>query len=71
MNGTNDGLTFPGKCQSCGIKGPRFRFRNDFAEPTIRMDICPVCMNTALRCMGIYLRTPAGRAALAERRSQK
>ena len=60
-----DGLTTPGKCESCGAKGPRFRFRNDFAQPVIRMDLCLSCMRTALRCMGIFMRTPAGRQALA------
>lgn len=60
-----DGLTMPGKCESCGAKGPRFRFRNDFAQPVIRMDLCLPCMRTALRCMGIFMRTPAGRQALA------
>jgi hypothetical protein len=60
-----DGLTMPGKCQSCGAKGPRFRFRNDFAQPVIRMDLCLPCMRTALRCMGIFMRTQAGRQALA------
>ena len=63
----NDGLTMPGKCQSCGAKGPRFRFRNDFAQPVIRMDLCLPCMRTALRCMGIFMRTQAGRQALAEK----
>lgn len=71
MSNGNDGLTMPGKCQSCGAKGPRFRFRNDFADPVIRMDLCPACIFTAVRCMDFYLRTPAGRKALAERRSRK
>lgn len=70
MNG-NDGLTMPGRCNSCGANGPRFRFRNDFAQPVIRMDLCPTCMATAIRCMNIYLRTPAGRQALAEKRAQQ
>ena len=63
-----DGLTMPGKCQSCGAKGPRFRFRNDFAQPVIRMDLCLPCMRTALRCMGIFMRTPAGREAIRKQR---
>lgn len=29
----NDGLTMPGRCESCGEKGPRFHFRNVYAEP--------------------------------------
>lgn len=51
-------------------EGPRFRFRNDFAQPVIRMDLCLPCMRTALRCMGIFMRTPAGRQALAAKKAE-
>lgn len=67
----NDGLTFPGKCESCGKNGPRFRFRNDYAEPVINMDLCPSCMNKAFHAMLFYFRTPAGKKALAERKARQ
>ena len=66
---SNHGLTFPGPCESCGKKGPRFKFYNKYADPPINMDLCPKCMNKAFHCMVIFFQTPAGKKALAERRS--
>ncbi len=55
-----EGLTMPGRCQNCGKNGPRFSFRNTYAEPEIRMDLCPRCMDTALHAVHIFRQTPAG-----------
>ena len=55
-----EGLTTPGRCESCGKKGLRFSFRNTYAEPEIRMDLCPRCMNNALHAVYIFSQTPDG-----------
>lgn len=60
----NKGLTMPGKCESCGIKGPRFHFVNDWAEQAVVFDLCPACMLTAIQCMMVFFKTPAGREAI-------
>lgn len=70
MNG-NDGLTMPGRCESCGEKGPRFHFRNVYAEPEINFDLCPNCMRTAFLCMAFFFRTPAGKKAIEKRRARE
>ena len=66
----NLGLTNPGKCDSCNKRGPRFKFYNQYADPVIDMDLCPQCMSIAFRCMNIFLRTPAGREAIARRQAE-
>ena len=53
-----EGLTMPGRCQNCGKNGPRFSFRNTYAEPEIHMDLCPRCMDTALHAVHIFRQTP-------------
>lgn len=63
----NLGLTMPGKCDECSNVGPRFKFYNQFAEPAIKKDLCPVCMRKAIKCVGFFLRTPAGARALREK----
>ena len=65
------GLTTPGKCESCNKAGARFRFENEYADPVIRMDLCPKCARKAVTALAIYLRTPAGRKALKERNAQR
>ena len=60
----NIGLVPPGKCESCGAKGPRLKFYNGYADPPITMDLCPACMDKALRCLSIFLHTPAGREVI-------
>ena len=60
----NLGLVPPGKCESCGKKGPRFKFHNIHADPEVTMDLCPACMDKALKCLSIFFRTPAGREAI-------
>ena len=67
----NKGLTMPGKCQSCGAKGPRFHFRNVYAEPEINFDICMNCMLKALLSMEIFAKTPAGKKAIEKRRARE
>ena len=67
----NDGLTMPGRCESCGEKGPRFHFRNVYAEPEINFDLCPNCMQTAFLCMALFFRTPAGKKAIEKRRARE
>lgn len=60
----NLGLTYPGKCDSCNKRGPRFKFYNQYADPVIDMDLCPQCMSIAFRCMEFFFRTPAGKNAV-------
>lgn len=67
----NKGLTMPGKCQSCGTNGPRFHFRNVYAEPEIRYDLCSTCLFKALLCMEIWAATPAGKKAIEKRRARE
>ena len=65
------GLTMPGKCESCNKAGARFRFENEYADPVIRMDLCPVCARKAVTALAIYLKTPAGKKALAEHQAKQ
>lgn len=67
----NKGLTMPGKCQSCGAKGPRFHFRNVYAEPEINFDLYPNCMRAALLCMAVFFQTPAGKKDIEKRRARE
>lgn len=60
-----------GKCQSCKYTGPLFEFKNDLANPPIRFNLCPDCMRKAYTCMAIFIRTPNGRKALAERAARQ
>lgn len=64
----NLGLVPPGKCESCGQKGPRWKFHNVYADPPITMDLCPACMDTALKSLSLFFRTPAGREAIRKQR---
>lgn len=61
------GLTTPGRCGNCGKKGARFRFSNDYAEPPVEFDLCPKCMETAVRCVAFFLNTRAGYEATKRR----
>lgn len=60
-----------GKCNSCKYTGPLFEFVNDLANPQIRFNLCPDCMRKAYTCMAIFIRTPNGRKALAERAARQ
>ena len=60
-----------GKCDSCRYQGPLQGFRNPFSETEIRMDLCPSCMRKAVMSVRYFLRTPAGRKALAEKTNRK
>lgn len=62
------GLTYPGKCDSCVRTGPRFRFRNEYADPVIQFDLCPACAAKAYRAVEFFLRTPAGIEARKEQK---
>ena len=64
-------LTMPGKCESCKKNGARFRYENEYADPVIRMDLCPVCARKAVTCLAMFLKTPAGKKALKERNAQR
>lgn len=59
-----EGFAAPGRCENCGKKGTRFRYRNQYAEPEIKMDLCARCADTALHCLDIFKQTPAGREAI-------
>ena len=61
----NRGLVMPGPCETCGTKGPRFQFYNDYSENVIAYKLCPGCMSKALAAMYIFFRTPAGVKAMA------
>ena len=63
----NRGLTMPGPCESCGTKGPRFQFYNDYVEKPVAFKLCPRCMSTALACMYMFFRTTAGAEALKKK----
>ena len=60
-----------GKCDSCKYTGPLYAFRNDFVQPEVRFNLCPQCMRKAVMSVRIFLRTPAGRKALAEKMARK
>lgn len=60
-----------GKCDSCSYNGPLYEFKNDFVEPVIRFNLCPKCLQTAYRCVAIFIRTPAGREALAKKAAKQ
>ena len=60
-----------GKCDSCKYVGPLMEFRNDLVEPEIRFNLCPKCMRKAVMSVRFFLRTPAGRKALAEKMNRK
>lgn len=54
---TNLGLTYPGRCNTCGRYGPLFKFYNEYtSEEVIEYDLCPNCMSKALRCVELHLR---------------
>ena len=61
------GMTTPGRCENCGKNGVRFSFRNEYADPIIKMNLCPRCMDTALHCLFIFKTTPAGRETMKKR----
>ena len=60
-----------GKCDSCSYNGPLMVFKNDLVDPEIRFNLCPKCMRKAVMSVRYFLRTPAGRKALAERMARK
>lgn len=62
-----EGLVMPGRCENCGKNGPRFRYRNPYADPVIQMDLCAKCADTALHCLAFFKRTPAGWEARKKR----
>jgi hypothetical protein len=59
----NLGLVEPGKCESCGAMGPRCRFYNHYVDKEVQFDLCIPCLGKAVRCVELYLRSPAYRAA--------
>ena len=54
---TNLGLVEPGKCETCGAYGGRFKFYNDQTneEEAVEYDLCPSCIRKAVRSVWIYL----------------
>jgi hypothetical protein len=60
-----------GKCDSCKYIGPLYEFKNDFAEPEIRFNLCPDCIRKAYTCVALFLRTPPGREALKRKAAQQ
>ena len=54
---TNYGITDPGRCDTCGQYGPRFKFYNEYtSEEVVEFDLCPRCMGNAIRCVELHLR---------------
>lgn len=55
---TNYGLTMPGRCDTCGKYGPRYKFYNEYTsyDGPIEYDLCPRCITNAVRCVDIFLR---------------
>lgn len=60
-----------GKCDSCAYTGPLYEFKNDFVEPVIRFNLCPKCMRKAYMSVAIFIRTPAGKEALAKKAARQ
>lgn len=60
-----------GKCDSCKYTGPLMEFRNDFVEPEIRFNLCPNCIRKAFMSVAIFIRTPAGKEALAKKAAKQ
>ena len=53
----NLGLIEPGKCESCGREGPRFKFYNEYTnEEVVEWNLCPNCLSKAVRCVEMCLR---------------
>ena len=59
----NLGLIEPGKCESCGAIGQRCKFYNHYVDKKVQFDLCIPCIDKAVRCVELYLRSPAYKAA--------
>jgi hypothetical protein len=60
-----------GKCDSCSYDGPLVEFKNDLVDPVIRFNLCPKCIRKAFLSLQIFVRTPAGRKALAKKMAEQ